>query len=84
MKNETIRYVCDITGKACEPMNETEHAATLTFHFGCGSKLDGAHRESHLSAIAAEEVWALLERYLDHTLQSTPGDPQLRLEEESP
>lgn len=70
MKNETIKYICDITGKACEPMNDTEHSATLRFDFGYGSKLDGAHAEFHLSAAAAEEVWAVLsEKY-----------PQLKLE----
>lgn len=51
-------------------MNETEHSATLRFDFGYGSKLDGAHGDFHLSASAAEEVWALLKRH----------DPQLRLE----
>ena len=69
MKTESIRYTCDLTGKPCEPATETEHSATLRFDFGYGSKLDGAHGEFHLSAVAAEEVWALLHsRY-----------PQLRL-----
>ena len=64
MKTETIEYVCDITGKKCEPMSESEHSATLSFDFGYGSKLDGTHAEIHLGAVAAEEVWALLcERY---------------------
>ena len=58
MKTETIQYVCDLTGKPCAPMSETEHSATLRFDFGYGSRLDGAHGEFHLSAIAAEEVWA--------------------------
>ncbi len=51
-------------------MNETEHGATLRFDFGYGSKLDSAHGEFHLSAAAAEEVWALLKRHY----------PQLRLQ----
>lgn len=70
MKTQTIRYFCDTTGKECEPMSETEHAATLRFDFGYGSKLDGAHAEFHLSAAAAEQVWALLKSHY----------PQLRLE----
>jgi hypothetical protein len=57
MKIETI---CDITGKECEAMSDTEHSATLSFRFGYGSKLDGAHGEFHLSRTAAENVWALL------------------------
>ena len=60
MKIETIKYTCDITGQQCEPMGPREHSATLHFSFGYGSKLDGAHGEFHLSAEAAEEVWALL------------------------
>jgi len=72
MKNESIKYICDITGKECEPMSETEHSATLRFDFGYGSNLDGAHGEFHLSAAAAEEVWALLKRhYLQLRLQGT-------------
>lgn len=70
MKTETVKYVCDITGKESAPMSGTEHSATLHFDFGYGSKLDGAHGEFHLSAAAAEEVWTLLERHY----------PQLRLE----
>ena len=69
MKTETVEYVCDITGKQCEPMSESEHSATLSFDFGYGSKLDGTHAEFHFGAAAAEEVWTLLrQRY-----------PQLRL-----
>ena len=71
MRIETIKYICDITGKECEPMSDAEHCATLSFHFGYGSKLDGAHGEFHLGAAAAEEVWALLQRHY----------PQLRLEQ---
>lgn len=62
MKIETTRYVCDITGKECEPMSETELSATLSLNFGYGSKLDGAHGEFHLGATAAEEVWAMLSK----------------------
>ena len=61
MKITTVKYTCDITRKECEPMTETEHSATLSFHFGYGSKLDGEYGEFHLSASAAEEIWALLE-----------------------
>jgi hypothetical protein len=42
-------------------LTETEHSATLSFHFGYGSKLDGAHREFHLGTSAGDELWALLE-----------------------
>lgn len=51
-------------------MGPREHSATLQFSFGFGSKLDGAHAEFHLSAEAAEEVWALL----------SAKYPQLKLE----
>ena len=52
-------------------MTDTEHSATLSFHFGYGSNLDGAHGELHLSRTAAEEVWALL----------SAKYPQLKLEQ---
>ena len=71
MKIETTRYTCDITGKKCEDMTDNEHSATLTFHFGYGSKLDGAHGEFHLSRVAAEEIWVLL----------SSKYPQLKLEQ---
>jgi len=51
-------------------MSETEHSATLRFDFVYGSNLDGVNGEFHLSAAAAEEVWALLKRHY----------PQLRLQ----
>lgn len=70
MKIETLKYICDITGQECEPVGPREHSATLQFSFGFGSKLDGAHAEFHLSAEAAEEVWALL----------SAKYPQLKLE----
>ena len=76
MKTETTQYLCDITGKPCEPMSETEHSATLRFDFGYGSKLDGTHGEFHLSATAAEDVWALLKsRYPQLRLRGTDDIP---------
>jgi hypothetical protein len=53
MKIESTRHICDITRKECQDMTDTEHSATLSFHFGYGSNLDGAHGELHLRRTAA-------------------------------
>ena len=71
MKIEATRYVCEAIEEECNEMTDTEHSATLSFHFGYGSKLDGAHGEFHLSRTAAEEVWLLL----------STKYPQLKLEQ---
>ena len=71
MKIESTRYICDITRKECQDMTDTEHSAALSFHFGYGSNLHGAHGEFHLSRTTAEDVWALL----------SAKYPQLKLEQ---
>lgn len=34
MKIKTVKYLCDITGKECEPMKETE----MNFFFAAGAR----------------------------------------------